>query len=48
MEILLLSLVKEGYFLNFFFWMDLLSTISTVMEVPLVMNDLFGIEVYSG
>lgn len=46
-EIIVLSIIRPGYLWSFFFWMDLLSTISTVMEIPLVMNDLLGIEFFS-
>lgn len=47
LEMMILSVVRAGYFLSFFFWMDALSTFSTVMEVPMVMNDLLGIEMFS-
>jgi hypothetical protein len=47
LEITVLSLVRPGYLWGFFFWMDLLSTISTVMEIPMVMSDLLGIEFFS-
>lgn len=45
-EIVLLSLSRSGYIFSFFFWMDLLSTFSTVMEIPLVMNDILGIDIF--
>jgi hypothetical protein len=46
-EIIILSIVREGYILSFFFFMDLLSTFSTVMEIPMVMSDLLKIDVFS-
>ncbi|CAG9328862.1 unnamed protein product [Blepharisma stoltei] len=33
LEIVLSSLVKEGYFLGFFFWLDLISTLTLVMDI---------------
>jgi hypothetical protein len=46
-EIVLLSVVRPGYLFSFFFWMDVASTLSTIMEIPLVMNDLLGISAFS-
>lgn len=42
-EILLLCIVRRGYICSFFFWMDLLSTLSMVLEVPWVIEDLLNL-----
>ncbi len=47
LELITLSIVRKGYLFSFFFYMDVLSTFSTVMEIPLVMSDLLNIEVFS-
>lgn len=39
-EILLLIIVRPGYICSFFFWMDFISTISIVMEIPWVIEDV--------
>jgi hypothetical protein len=46
-ELIVLSFIREDYFLSFFFFMDVASTLSTIMEVPMVMGDLLGIEMFS-
>ena len=46
-EIVLLSVVRPGYLFSFFFWMDVASTLSTVMEIPMVMSGLLGIQAFS-
>ena len=46
-EIVLLSVVRPGYLFSFFFWMDVASTLSTVMEIPMVMSGLLGISAFS-
>lgn len=43
LEIIVLSIVRKGYILSFFFWMDLISTLSTFLEIPWVINDLLGL-----
>lgn len=42
-EIFLLSIFRKGYIFSFFFWMDLISTFSTFLEVPWILNDLLGL-----
>lgn len=37
-EFIMLTIVRPGYIFSFFFWMDLLSTISTAMDIPQVVN----------
>jgi hypothetical protein len=39
--------VRPGYAGSFYFWMDMASTFSTVMEIPLVMSDMLGIDAFS-
>lgn len=41
-ELLLASIGKEGYFNSFFFWLDLVSTISLVTDIPVIMDWLTG------
>ena len=37
-EILLACIAKDGYFLSFFFWLDLVSTFSMVTDIGWVMQ----------
>jgi hypothetical protein len=37
-EIVLASIAKDDYFLTFFFWLDLVSTLSMITDVGWVMN----------
>jgi hypothetical protein len=39
--------IRTGYVCSFFFWMDLVSTFSTVLDVPWAM-ELLGLGVLSG
>jgi hypothetical protein len=41
LEILLLSLIRTGYPCSFFFWMDLIATLTSFLEIPLIMNNIF-------
>lgn len=41
-EIILASLVKEEYFLSFFFWLDLVSTISMITDIGWLYNAMTG------
>ncbi|CAD8196829.1 unnamed protein product [Paramecium pentaurelia] len=41
-EIVLASVCKEGYILGFFFWLDLLSTISMLLDIGWVNEAMFG------
>jgi hypothetical protein len=41
-EILLSSVSKEVYFLTFFFWLDLVSTISMIPDVGFIWNAMLG------
>lgn len=49
-ELLLASIVqvivqyrtKDGYFLGFFFWLDVLSTVSMLLDVGWISDAIFG------
>lgn len=41
-EIILSSFSKDGYFLGFFFWLDLLSTASLIFDIQWITDSLFG------
>ena len=46
-EIALLSFARPGYLNSFFFYMDLASTLSTIIEIPMVMSGVFGIDFFN-
>lgn len=41
-EILLASIAKEKYFLGFYFWLDLISTISLITDIGWIMDAMMG------
>jgi len=41
-ELLLSSIGKDGYFNSFFFWLDLISTVSLITDIPVIMDWLTG------
>ena len=41
MEIILSSFAKPKYFLRFFFWLDLLSTLSLILDIGWISNAIF-------
>lgn len=43
-ELLLQSIGKEGYLNSFFFWLDLVSTLSLVMDIPFILELFTGDE----
>lgn len=45
-ELVLASLAVEGYFLSFFFWLDLISTLSMIPDCGFIWNPL--LENFSG
>jgi hypothetical protein len=47
LEILVLCIVRKGYLCSFFFWMDLISTLTTFMDIPWVIDGL-GLSILSG
>ncbi len=40
-EIIISVIVREGYFLSFFFWLDLISTVSLILDIQMVSQLLF-------
>ena len=42
-EIILSSVSKEEYFLHFFFWLDIVSTISMIPDVGFIWDPIVGI-----
>ena len=42
LEILMSSLSKEGYFLGFYFWLDMVATLSLVTDIGWIMDPLAG------
>ena len=40
LEIILSSLVRENYLFSFFFWLDVLSTLSLLMEIDFIFNPI--------
>jgi len=41
-EIIISSLAKKDYFNGFYFWLDLISTLSLLLDIGYVTNPLFG------
>lgn len=41
-EILLNSIAREGYFLGFFFWLDLISTVSLITDIGWIWDEIVG------
>lgn len=41
-ELILASVVKEDYFLGFYFWLDLVSTVSLITDISWIMNAMMG------
>ena len=41
-ELLLASIGKEGYFNSFFFWLDLVSTLSLVTDIEPIWSKIIG------
>lgn len=39
-EIVLGVLCKPGYFLSFFFWLDLVSTLSLILDIGMISKDI--------
>ena len=46
-EIILLSIVRPEYMFTFFFYMDVVSTLSLLIEVPMVMSGVLGISAFN-
>ena len=41
-EILLNSLSEDKYFLHFYFWLDIISTISLFLDMPWIMDEIWN------
>ena len=41
-EIIIACLVKPGYFLSFFFWLDVISTASMIFDIGWINDAIFG------
>ena len=41
-EIILSSIAKEGYFLGFYFWLDLIATLSLILDIGWFMDAILG------
>jgi hypothetical protein len=44
LELILASIGKEGYLNSFFYWLDLVSTLSLVTDIPPIWNKIIGDE----
>lgn len=42
LEIILSSIVIEGYWLSFFFWLDVIATVSLIFDIGWIMDALLG------
>jgi hypothetical protein len=45
-EIIMTCLAKRGYMGSFFFWLDLISTISLIQDITFIFNNIIGINRY--
>lgn len=48
LEILLASIVKEDYFLGFYFWLDLIATVSLIFDIGWFWDAILGTSGTSG
>jgi hypothetical protein len=46
-EIIMTCLAKRGYIGSFFFWLDLISTISLIQDITFIFNNIIGIDRYN-
>ena len=47
-EIILASISKEDYFGGFYFWLDLISTVSLITDIGWIMNAMLGVSSNGG
>ena len=47
-EIIVASISKEDYFLSFYFWLDLVSTVSLITDIGWIMNAMLGVSSNAG
>lgn len=43
LELMLQSIFKPGYILSFTFWMDFISTVTLIFDIPWLSEAIFGI-----
>ncbi len=46
LEIIVVSLFQEGYFLGFYFWLDLASTISLITDIGFLWEEITNAQDY--
>ena len=46
-EIVLASIAKDDYFLSFYFWLDVISTLSLITDIGWVWDEIVGTQDYS-
>lgn len=46
-ELMLQSLVKPGYFIGFYFWLDLISTFSLIFDIGWIWDEATGTQDFS-
>ncbi len=42
LELVLASISKENYFLGFYFWLDLVATVSLITDIGWIWNEIMG------
>ena len=47
-EIIVSSIVIEGYWLGFFFWLDVIATVSLIFDIGWIMNLILGVSATGG
>lgn len=47
LEIFLMSIVKPGYFGGFYFWLDIVSSISLIFDIGWIWDEATGTEEFS-
>ncbi|CAG9326054.1 unnamed protein product [Blepharisma stoltei] len=47
-EIITTSIAKEGYLFSFYFWLDLVSTISMIIDIGWIWDEIFGTDSTTG
>jgi hypothetical protein len=46
-ELIIFSLVNDGYFLSFYFWLDLIASCSLITDIALIMDTITDTQDYS-
>jgi hypothetical protein len=47
-EIIIACIAKEDYFLGFYFWLDVISTVSIITDIGWIMNAMLGVSANGG